>query len=78
MCLALQSSLRRRRWRKLGSAALKLKVALKCRISTAQKNRYQYRVARMKKIEIIKYSDLKDRKPRYALVGDVDLVVVAC
>ena len=77
MCLALQSSLRRRRWRKLGSAALKLKVALKCRISTAQKNRYQYRVARMKKIEIIKYSDLKDRKPRYALVGDVDLVVVS-
>ena len=30
----------------------------------------------MKKTEIIKYDDLKDRKPAYALVGEVDLVVV--
>ncbi|EEE35792.1 ferredoxin-dependent glutamate synthase [Rhodobacteraceae bacterium KLH11] len=30
----------------------------------------------MKKVEIYRYDDLADRKPEYALVGEVDLVVV--
>ncbi len=30
----------------------------------------------MKKIKICKFSDLKDRKPKYALVEDIDLVVI--
>ena len=30
----------------------------------------------MKKVSIAKFDELKDRKPAYALVGEVDLVVV--